>query len=87
VLNNYTWNRLWTFKESRKAKKRRQLVKFAMVSLVGLLLNSLIVLIMAVILEPFVSEPLSYNLAKVIATGIILFWNFGANRFWTFRTV
>jgi len=87
VLNNYTWNRLWTFKEARQAKKRRQLVKFAMVSLVGLLLNSLIVLTLAAILDPIVSEPLSYNLAKVFATGIVLFWNFGANRFWTFRMV
>jgi putative flippase GtrA len=85
VLNNYTWNRLWTFKESRKAKKRQQLMKFAMVSLVGLLLNSLLVLTLAAILGPYVSEPLSYNLAKVIATGLVLFWNFGANRFWTFR--
>jgi putative flippase GtrA len=30
---------------------------------------------------------LSSNLAKVIATGIVLFWNFFANRFWTFRDV
>jgi putative flippase GtrA len=42
---------------------------------------------LAEILSPHVSEPLSYNLAKVMATGVVLFWNFGANRFWTFRTV
>jgi putative flippase GtrA len=30
---------------------------------------------------------LSSNAAKVIATGIVLFWNFFANRFWTFRDV
>jgi putative flippase GtrA len=30
---------------------------------------------------------LSSNGAKVIATGIVLFWNFFANRFWTFRDV
>ncbi len=30
---------------------------------------------------------LSSNTAKVIATGIVLFWNFFANRFWTFRDV
>jgi putative flippase GtrA len=29
----------------------------------------------------------SSNGAKVIATGIVLFWNFFANRFWTFRDV
>lgn len=30
---------------------------------------------------------LSSNIAKVIATGIVLFWNFFANRMWTFRDV
>ena len=30
---------------------------------------------------------LSSNAAKVIATGIVLFWNFFANRMWTFRDV
>ena len=30
---------------------------------------------------------LSSNGAKVIATGIVLFWNFFANRFWTFKDV
>jgi len=30
---------------------------------------------------------LASNLAKVIATGIVLFWNFFANRLWTFRDV
>jgi putative flippase GtrA len=30
---------------------------------------------------------LSSNAAKVVATGIVLFWNFTANRMWTFRDV
>ena len=30
---------------------------------------------------------LSSNGAKVVATGIVLFWNFFANRMWTFRDV
>ena len=32
-------------------------------------------------------EVLSSNAAKVLATGIVLFWNFFANRLWTFRDV
>ena len=28
---------------------------------------------------------LAYNLAKAIAIMIVLFWNFGANRLWTYR--
>jgi putative flippase GtrA len=30
---------------------------------------------------------LSSNVAKVLATGIVLFWNFFVNRLWTFRDV
>ena len=30
---------------------------------------------------------LAYNGAKVIATGVVLFWNFSINRLWTFRHV
>ncbi|HEC34783.1 MAG TPA: GtrA family protein [Chloroflexi bacterium] len=30
---------------------------------------------------------LAYNGAKAIATGVVLFWNFFANRLWTFRHV
>jgi putative flippase GtrA len=30
---------------------------------------------------------LSSNAAKVLATGIVLFWNFFVNRLWTFRDV
>jgi len=30
---------------------------------------------------------LSYNTAKMFATGIVLFWNFLVNRYWTFRHV
>ena len=30
---------------------------------------------------------LAYNLSKAIATIIVLFWNFGANRLWTFRGI
>ena len=30
---------------------------------------------------------LAYNGAKVIATAVVLFWNFFANRLWTFRHV
>jgi putative flippase GtrA len=30
---------------------------------------------------------LAYNLSKAIATLIVLFWNFGANRIWTYRGI
>ncbi len=85
ILSNFVWNRLWTFPESRQRKKRTQLPQFAVVNLVGLILNNVIVVGLDYLIEPYIGEPLSYNIAKAVAIGIILFWNFGINRLWTYR--
>ena len=85
VLNNFTWNRLWTFPESRSRRKRQQLPQFVLVNVVGLVINNLILLGMQSLLSQYVSDPWDYNLAKAVAIGVVLFWNFGVNRMWTYR--
>lgn len=85
IINNFTWNRYWTFPESRNRKKRTQLPQFALVNTTGLLINNLIVVGANAILVSYINEPYSYNIAKLIAIGIVLFWNFGINRLWTYR--
>ncbi len=85
MLSNFIWNRFWTFPESRSRKKRSQLPQFALVNFVGLVINNVIVLGIDFLMEPHIGEPWSYNVAKAFAIGIVLFWNFGANRLWTYR--
>jgi putative flippase GtrA len=85
ILSNFTWNRLWTYPESRVHKKRTQLPKFALVNLMGLLINNLIVVGIDALLVVYIGEPWSYNIAKAIAIMVVLFWNFGVNRLWTYR--
>ncbi len=85
IMSNFVWNRLWTFPESRSRKKRKQLPQFFLVNIIGLFLNTLIVVGLNAVLLPLVGTPLSYNIAKVIAIGLTLFWNFGVNRIWTYR--
>jgi len=103
ILSNFTWNRLWTFPESRSRRKRIQLVQFSIVNLMGLGLNTAIFFITDTLIynpllhsaffyeegnflfSPFLPETLSVQLAKATAIGIVLFWNFGANRLWTYR--
>lgn len=85
LVNNFTWNRLWTFPESKVRKKRTQLMQFATINGIGLALNNLIVLAVTAVLMPHLGETLSPNLAKAFAIGIVLFWNFGGNRLWTYR--
>jgi putative flippase GtrA len=85
IMSNFVWNRLWTFPESRTRKKRKQLPQFALVNLIGLLINNLIVIGVDALLIAHIGEPWSYNLAKAAAIGVVLFWNFGVNRLWTYR--
>jgi len=50
----------------------------------GLLASPVGAMALAIGMEHF---DLAYNGAKVIATGVVLFWNFFVNRVWTFRHV
>ncbi|MEM7348214.1 MAG: GtrA family protein, partial [Chloroflexota bacterium] len=85
ILSNFTWNRLWTYPESRSRKKRTQLPQFMLVNLIGLLINTVIVVGLDFALIEYLDDPWRPNLAKLIAIGVVLIWNFGANRLWTYR--
>ncbi len=85
VISNFTWNRLWTFPESRSRPIRSQLPQFALVNLVGLAINNTVLLTIYHLIQNVIPDPWNYNLAKITAIGIVLFWNFAANRLWTYR--
>ncbi|HYN88788.1 MAG TPA: GtrA family protein, partial [Ardenticatenaceae bacterium] len=72
VLSNFTWNRLWTFPESRGRPIRRQLPMFAAVNLVGLALNQFIFAWSLNHITPHFGfgHPLDYNLSKLLAIGV-----------------
>ena len=77
ALTNYSLNREWTFRSN--GKKRRQLPIFFTIATIGLILNNSIMCFSVEILS------LWYIWAKVIATGIVLLWNFLCNRYITFN--
>jgi putative flippase GtrA len=87
VLSNFTWNRLWTFPESRHRPLIPQLAKFALVNVVGLALNNLVLWVVFNAVKNFMPDPLNYNFAKVTAIGVVLFWNYGINRIWTYKGI
>ena len=85
VVNNYTLNRRWTFAGTQK-RRSTQLAQFLAVSLVGVLLNSLILLLLEDPLGLLLGDVArGYLPAKVVATGVVLGWNYLANRRWTFN--
>ena len=77
ATNNYILNRIWTW-GSTSEQVGVEYVKFFTVSLIGLGINTLILYIF--------NEKLKWNfyLSKVIATGVVMLWNFFANNFFTF---
>lgn len=93
VLQNFTLNRRWTFPESQERHASGQLARFAIVALVGFGLNQLVFLSVhhlliqrwILLLGAQVGFVMSYNFAKAFAIGVVLFWNFTANRLWTYR--
>ncbi|MBI3912987.1 MAG: GtrA family protein [Chloroflexi bacterium] len=88
ILSNFTWNRVWTYPESRDHALHISFGKFALVNLVGLGINQIVFLATdAFIFDPLFEHPLDYNLAKGSAIFVVLFWNFVANRLWTYRDI
>ena len=86
VISNFTWNRLWTYPESRSEPLLGQLGQFGLVNLVGLGINEVIFLS----LDMWVFNSWGawgYNVSKAIAIGVVLFWNFFVNRVWTYRKI
>jgi putative flippase GtrA len=98
VLSNFTWNRYWTYPDSRSKPLTAQLGQFFVVNLVGWGINTAILLLLnrpltlaagslLVGLGPERAYKIGYNAAKAFATGVVMFWNFFINRFWTYNDV
>ncbi len=78
VTNNFFFNKNWTFKNTSSFHGVLYL-RFFLVSSVGLLITSLLMYVFWSILGIY------YLLAKILISGIVLTWNFLANKFWTFH--
>ena len=98
VLNNFYWNRNWTYPESKEASSREQLTKFFIVSLLGLIFRTFL---FSTIEQPIIDmlenqkgylfsiDPvfLGHNTALAAVIIMILFWNYFANRLWTYKNI
>jgi putative flippase GtrA len=86
VISNFTWNRFFTYPDSRSKPIGGQLSQFFLVNLAGLGINTL-VLAGLLGLTTILFGRLGYNIAKMAATGIVMFWNFYINRYWTYNDI
>jgi putative flippase GtrA len=98
ILSNFFWNRYWTYPDSRSKPIGKQLIQFSVVSVSGLLIRIPILrFVEPIITRLFHLLPGQYlflpadamgeNLTLAIAVGVVLFWNFFVNRYWTYSDV
>ncbi len=78
VINNYFLNRLFTF-NSREGDIPTQLMKFFFIALIGLFLSTVFIYLLQK------RTKLNFYVSKVIVIGLVFFWNYGANSFYTFK--
>lgn len=98
LTNNFIWNRLWTYPESKEKSFGSQFIKFIIVSVIGLgirtplfaALEKPMIRYSSTLLEAnSIISPttLGHNLALGIAIIVVLFWNYFANRIWTYKGI
>ena len=87
VTNSYLWNKYWTFKQKGKEQLGGEISKFLFVSVVGVVLNTIVVYVGTTLLDPsFDLSEANWSLVwKVVATGVVLSWNFIGYKFWAFK--
>lgn len=94
VTSNFLWNRYWTYPDSRSKPIGRQATQFAVVNLIGWAIRTPIfaftkpafIRLLARLALPALPDPAHAGpyLALALAVIIVLFWNFGINRLWTY---
>jgi len=96
ILSNFTWNRYWTYPDSRSKSIFRQLAQFILVSVAGLIIR----LPVLAFIEPVAFRTLEFlrlaavatdflakNVTLAVAVVIVMFWNFFVNRHWTYNDI
>jgi putative flippase GtrA len=86
LANSYLLNKHWTFTTPAHPHTGREVGSFVLVSLIGVSLNTALLAALTCFITPPVglTPPLWENLAKALATGGTLLWNFVGYKFLVF---
>jgi putative flippase GtrA len=82
-IHTFYWNRRWTFTDACGKAWGRQFLSFFAINLIGLFLSSSLTLAFETSIGGG-NAGWSFLPAKLMATCVVMIWNYGANRFWTF---
>jgi len=86
LFNSYIWNSHWSF-ENKNKRSTEEFIEFFLITFVGSQVNSLIVFGLSTYVHPVLNIPQKtwINLANVIATLTVMFWNFFGFKLVVFR--
>jgi putative flippase GtrA len=97
IVSNFLWNRYWTYPDSRSKPLGRQFFQFFVVNVSGIVIRAPLIALthrpLARLTARLVSALVANagrwgkNLALALAVGIVMFWNFFVNRYWTYSDV
>ncbi len=87
VLNNFVWNRLWTYPEARSKSLWAQVALFVAVSVVGLGIALVVFNFVDRLALQHANAVIALYIAQAASVGVALFWNYAANRFITYSDV
>ena len=89
VSNGFYWNSKWTFRGMGSGARHQMYVRFVGVNIVGFVLNIMLFkFVLFLFVGRFIGQGKPEKYQFIIATGCaaicVAFWNFLANRKWTF---
>jgi len=98
VVSNFLWNRYWTYPDSRSKSVSTQIIQFAAINVIGLLIRTPLFAFLESATVPvfekmlpsnffFSATFLGHNLSLATAILVVMMWNFFANRLWTYNDV
>lgn len=88
VVNSYFMNKLWTFEDKTRTEKEPfKFTQFFIVSIIGISINSGVVYAITTFTSPMLglSEANWVVVAKLLATGFSLVWNFVGYKLFVFK--
>jgi putative flippase GtrA len=86
LINSYIWNSHWSFQNTNQ-RTPQEFMQFFAVTLGGLIINSLIIYIVTKFIAPLggTSAVEWANVANLVATLVVMFWNFTGFKFIVFK--
>jgi putative flippase GtrA len=98
IISNFFWNRYWTYPDSRTKTFASQFLQFTFVNFLGIIFRAPFVGLthawfenlfqwLLPTINPATAALIGDNVSVAVAVGIVMFWNFFVNRYWTYSDV